>query len=168
MVLQYKQFIMKLQQTIGPIRLIHTTGPGEGQNPPAKHLSIIFWLKLTLSVDLGNMGNAQRTASTTAPLAAASVPAAAPSVTGTFPPTPSRSGKRYYLHIHLHQATDELLIPFISCGSDVALAFLGGSWVGRGQAPRGFADLESAISAYRDITGLSRVVIFTKFIGRND
>ena len=59
-----------------------------------------------------------------------------------FPPPASSSGKRYYVHHLSHQTGGRL--PFVAVGSEVALHFLGGSWIGKGAAPKGFTDLEDA------------------------
>jgi hypothetical protein len=61
-----------------------------------------------------------------------------------FPPVASSTGRRYYLFV---RGAAEVEVPFVACGQVVALAYLGGSWNSRGQAPPGFASLEEAINA---------------------
>ena len=56
----------------------------------------------------------------------------------TFPPIPSSTGKRYYSFVRSSP-------PFVAAGQPVALRELGGSWIGAGVVPRGFAGLEEAI-----------------------
>ncbi len=72
------------------------------------------------------------------PPRALAVTAAAPS---GFPPAPSSSGKKYYVFCQTHGHG-----PLIAAGQHVALRLLGGSWIGRGKAPKGFKDLEEAIA----------------------
>ena len=53
--------------------------------------------------------------------------------------------------------------PGIACGSAVALSKLGReSFVGRGKAPRGFANLESAIQELLKVEPQERVQLFLK------
>lgn len=59
-----------------------------------------------------------------------------------FPPEESTRGKRYYVHHLAHQTAGNG--PFVAVGQHVALHFLGGTWIGGGQAPKGFANLEDA------------------------
>ena len=56
------------------------------------------------------------------------------------PPAASRNGKRYYTLLERHTVRG----PAIACGQDVALRLMGGSWLGHGQAPRGFLTWEEA------------------------
>lgn len=48
----------------------------------------------------------------------------------------------------------------IACGSAVALSKLGGSFLGRGKAPRGFAHLELAIEELLAVEPQERVQLF--------
>ncbi len=73
----------------------------------------------------------------------AGVAAPAP-VAGVLPPRASSTGRRYYL---LVGGAAGLPGPLIACGQELALVFLGGSWLGHGTAPRGFADLLDAANA---------------------
>ena len=59
-----------------------------------------------------------------------------------FPPRASSSGKRYYILLGRHTRGE----PVIACGQNVALRLLGGSWVGRGRAPNGYASWEEAVA----------------------
>ena len=59
-----------------------------------------------------------------------------------FPPPASSSGKRYYVHYLRNQIGERP--PFIAVGHEVSLHLMGGSWLGTGTAPKGFADLEAA------------------------
>ena len=79
--------------------------------------------------------------------------------TNTFPPRPSSHGKRYYVLLSRHSLVDG---PGIACGSAVALSKLEGSFVGRGKAPRGFANLESAIQELLRVEPQERVQLFLK------
>ena len=65
----------------------------------------------------------------------------------SLPPAPFHSGKRYYLFLRQHGG------PFIVAGAALLEEKLGGSWLGRGTAPRGFASLEEALKALHTITG---------------
>ena len=82
----------------------------------------------------------------TVPKAAAKAKAggrAAPrQVAGPLPWPPSRQGRAYYVLRPAHPEG-----PSVSVGHQHTLAILGGSWVGSGGAPEGFADLASAINA---------------------
>ena len=61
-------------------------------------------------------------------------------VLGPLPPTASSTGRRYYL-------VPTTTPPTVACGYNRALKLLGGSWVGHGRIPEGFAQLESAVNA---------------------
>ena len=58
-----------------------------------------------------------------------------------FPPPASSTGKRFYSFSERHKCG-----PIVVCGSELALHKLGGSWLGLGTAPAGFANLEDAIA----------------------
>ena len=62
---------------------------------------------------------------------------------GVFPPPASRTGKRYYV-FDIHHGG-----PLVVCGKDEVLRILGGSFVSRGKAPKGFATLEEAVAEHR-------------------
>ena len=66
------------------------------------------------------------------------------------PPPPSSTGKRYYL------LRDQ---PVVCCGKDRTLEEIG-SWFGAGTAPKGFADLEAAVSAAATKFEAKEVVIY--------
>ena len=71
----------------------------------------------------------------------------------TFPPLPSSTGKCYYVFLERHGE----LGPCVVAGSRVALAHLGGSWTGRGRAPRGFPALEDAVKELLAHSSVSEV-----------
>ena len=58
----------------------------------------------------------------------------------SLPPAASTSGKRYYALLPHHGG------PAVVAGHVFAQQELGGSWVGRGRAPSGFASLEDALN----------------------
>ena len=62
------------------------------------------------------------------------------------PPAASSTGRGYYVFSGATAAAAGSDAPFVAAGQQVALAFLGGSWLGRGRAPKGFADLEEALN----------------------
>ena len=62
-----------------------------------------------------------------------------------FPPTPSGSGKKYYVFQHgVEQVVGQP--PTIVAGSNLAVQYLGGSWEGTTLRPKGFKDLEEAVT----------------------
>jgi len=75
---------------------------------------------------------------------------------------PSSTGKRYYGAFTL---TSQALAPtpFIACGPKVALAHFGGTWIGRGPAPKGFAELQPAVEYVIARTGAEEVRHLTSF-----
>ena len=58
----------------------------------------------------------------------------------SFPPSASSSGKKYYAFESRHGG------PAVVAGQAQALEQLGGTWFGKGKAPQGFSDLESAVA----------------------
>ena len=70
-------------------------------------------------------------------------PMASEVIDGPFPIAASGTGRRYYVFLDRHPGG-----PAVIGGAPLALGHLSGSWVGHGVAPRGFADLESALNAY--------------------
>ena len=58
---------------------------------------------------------------------------------GGLPPPPSSIGKRYYALEARHGG------PLVVAGARLAEQALGGSWVAKGRAPRGFSTLEEAL-----------------------
>ena len=75
------------------------------------------------------------------------------------PPRASKTGKRYYAFRGSEAGLGRP--PFVACGSDVAVAWLGGSWVGHGLGPTSFAELEDAINACLAFRRGSSVVVET-------
>ena len=59
----------------------------------------------------------------------------------TFPPAPSTTGKKYYAFAPHH-----CIGAVVVCGHKLALEYLSGSWFRLGKAPKGFKDLEAAVS----------------------
>ena len=101
------------------------------------------------------------------PVAIASVKAVAkakpPTAAQVFPVAASSSGKRYYVFAAAGLRGNRT--PFIAAGHEVALACLGGSWTGRGTAPRGFATLEEACNELIGKTQMTSVLIHWTFPG---
>ena len=60
-------------------------------------------------------------------------------VAGPLPPTSSSTGRKYYAFF--------ISTPCVACGQAVALRLNGGSWLGAGRAPSGYATLEDALNA---------------------
>ena len=73
------------------------------------------------------------------------------------PPVATGTGKRYYAFTT--PAQRQGAAPFVVSGWQNTLAWLGGLWAGRGTAPKGFADLESAINHTIDRCRVTRVVV---------
>ena len=103
----------------------------------------------------GRSGTAERGG-----LAGPAPPAAA--LSGGLPPAASSSGKRWYAFLAQHPEG-----PSAVGGSELAIRLLGGSWLGHGRAPRGFATLEEAIAEVaaksplhcRDGQGIANVTV---------
>ena len=64
---------------------------------------------------------------------------------GVLPPHASSTGRRYYSLLKSHHTG-----PAVACGQEVCLRAIGGSWTSCGTAPKGRADLESAINHIAD------------------
>ena len=60
-----------------------------------------------------------------------------------FPPAASSTGRRYYAFTTPTQRQGSE--AYVVCGWNTALVHLGGTWSGRGRAPRGFAELYNAL-----------------------
>ena len=69
-----------------------------------------------------------------------------PATTKVFPPPASSTGKRYYVFTLPSQLNDQR--PFICCGEVLAKQYLGGTFTARGRAPKGFANLEEAVTCF--------------------
>ena len=73
-----------------------------------------------------------------------------------FPPPASKSGKRYYLFKPRHSELGDCIVA----GSQRARELLGGSWFGKGKAPRGFPTLEEALNAFEKENGGRTATIY--------
>ena len=77
------------------------------------------------------------------------------------PPLPSSSGKKYYTFTTSNQTRGKE--PFIVCGHEVARAHFGGTWIGKGPAPKGFPGLEEALAHLLKSTGRTEARILTAY-----
>ena len=80
----------------------------------------------------------------------------------SFPIEASSTGKRFYTFTTRAQCRgcwNGVLTPFVVYGHRNAIAWLGGSWSGRGTAPRGFIELDGALGHIERITGCRSVTI---------
>ena len=73
-----------------------------------------------------------------------------------FPPPAGKSGKRYYLFKPRHSELGDCIVA----GSQRARELLGGSWFGKGKAPRGFPTLEEALNAFEKENGGRTATIY--------
>jgi len=85
-----------------------------------------------------------------------------------FPPAASTSGKKYYLLVTAGHLRLSGLPPFIACGSELALQYLGGTWTKCGRAPKGFADLEQAAQVFFADTRLQTLTLRATFVSNTD
>ena len=86
---------------------------------------------------------------------------ASPPVASPVPPLPSSSGKKYYTFTTSNQTRGG--DPFIVCGHEVARAHFGGTWIGKGPAPKGFTGLEEALAHLLKTTGRTEARILTAY-----